>query len=340
MVIRIVDTRIESIDTTSKIRHITDAVASTVGEFGFRSGELHLISDYVNSVFRLETDRGCYLVRVHRSSKRTTSEIESELEWLDALRVDERIRISTVQRTFDGRSIVMISVPDVERLLPVTLMEWMSGRTIGDEKGTSHFNELGKMTAVLHRHAQTWSAAALLDRPTFDSSQLSSTDLSDRLAKMIGAAQATLVCKAISALSERLQFVESDLGKESDMFGLIHGDLSFGNVLFDNNRAVPIDFDDCGFGYYLHDLSVPLAGAWQKPNFDVRYQAFIDGYREICELPQELLQHVPVFLGLRSVQLIRDYTDTVPWAQGIIDQYRTRLLPALETSDASFDWIR
>ena len=36
----------------------------------------------------------------------------------------------------------------------------------------------------------------------------------------------------------------------------------FCNVLFHRRWAQPIDFDDCGFGYWVYDLAVPLAH-WQ-----------------------------------------------------------------------------
>ena len=157
---------------------------------------------------------------------------------------------------------------------------------------------------------------------------------------MVGSKDAQAIIAAMSTLRQRLEAVESELGFESGVFGLIRGDLSFGNVLFGDNGPVPIDFDDCGYGYYLHDLAVPLAGAWRKPGFEGRFEAFIAGYRQLLDLPGEMLRDLPVFLGLRSAQLIMDYIGQVPWRQGILDQFRTRLLPALEACDASSDWIR
>ena len=322
-----------SYEAGASIHKIADAVARAVTEFGFRSGELRLLSHYVNTVFRLSTDSGQYAVRAHRAANRTTSELDAELTWLDALSSAEEIRVPSVQKTTDGNAIVMASLRDVEDELPVSILEWMTGQTIGDEKGTGHFKELGRMTAALHRHAQAWLPSPALDRPTYDSQTVFRANIPERLSEMLGSTDAAPIVEALSTLRQRLQSVESELGSDSNVFGLIHGDLSFGNVLFDDIGAIPIDFDDCGFGYFIHDLVVPLAGAWTKPGFKERYQAFIVGYRQILELPSVLLRHTPVFLGLRSAQLIMDYAGAVPWAQGILDQYRTRLLPALEASD-------
>jgi Ser/Thr protein kinase RdoA (MazF antagonist) len=107
----------------------------------------------------------------------------------------------------------------------------------------------------------------------------------------------------LQTLHERLQEVEQRLGKSSDRFGLIHSDLSFGNVLFTEEEVLPIDFDDCGFGYYLYDLAVVLAGPWEKPGFQHRREALLEGYREICKLPDEHLSLIPTFMAMRASSL-------------------------------------
>ncbi|MCY4128860.1 MAG: phosphotransferase [Gammaproteobacteria bacterium] len=340
MTIEVVGSGIESNEFSSGVQEIADAVARAVEDFGFRSGELRLVSHYVNTVFRLTTDAGRYVVRAHRAANRTASEIASELAWLDSLSLEQDISVPRVHKTLDGEAIAIAPVTDEETELPISILGWVSGRTIGDEKHPRDFRELGRMIASLHRHAQIWSPSASFDRPTYDSKSIFRLDFQVRMAKILGFNDARPIIEALSTLRQRLESVESELGSTSDVFGLVHGDLSFGNVLFGNSGAIPIDFDDCGFGYYLHDFSVPLAGGWVKPGFDERYQAFVTGYRQRHELPRDLLQHVPVFLGLRSAQLIMDYLGQVPWKQGIFDQYRTRLLPALEACDVSSDWIR
>ena len=322
------------------VQSIADAAARALAEFGFRSRNLELVSHYVNTVFRLTTESGSYVVRVHRATGRTAREVVGELAWLDAL-AREDIGVPRVRRTPDGQGIVLVSVPEDRRKLPVTVLDWMSGRSIGAEKETHHFEKLGRMTAALHRQARAWRPRAKLDRPTYDSRTVFRADVPARIAEALGTARAPPVNAALSTLQARLQKTEEQLGTGPDVFGFIHGDLSFGNVLFDKERAVPIDFDDCGFGYYLHDLAVPLAGAFgQRAGFEERYDAFVTGYRQILGLPGDLLAHMPVFLGLRSAQLIMAYAGRNPWPEGILGQFRTWLRPALEASGHPQEWLR
>lgn len=340
MTIEFADLGVESNEFSSGVPEIAEAVARAVAQFGFRSGDLRLRSHYVNTIFQLSTGTGHYVVRAHRAANRTTSEIAAELAWLDALRLENDITVPRVHTTQDGNTLAVATVPNRESEFPVSMLDWVSGRTIRDQKNVHHFEELGKLTAALHRHARSWSLASSLDRPTYDSRSVFQPDFQVRIAEILGSNDAKPIIVALSALRQRVESVESELGSKCDVFGLIHGDLSFGNVLFGKNGPVPIDFDDCGFGYFIHDLAIPLAGAWRKPGFEKRYQAFIEGYRQIRELPRDLLRHIPLFLGLRSAQLIMDYSNHVPWRQGILDQYRTRLLPALDACDSSSDWIR
>lgn len=331
-------------DATAKrnvVRSIAEAAAGALAQFGFGSRDLEPVSHYVNTVFRLTTESGSYAVRVHRAPGRTAREVAGELAWLDALAREEELRVPSVRRTPDGQGIVLVAVPEESRKVPVTVLDWMSGRSIGAEKETHHFEKLGRMTAALHRHARAWRPRAKPERPRYDSRNVFQADLSARITEALGAARAPPVNAALSTLQARLQKAEEQLGTGADVFGFIHGDLSFGNVLFDKDMAVPIDFDDCGFGYYLHDLAVPLAGAFgQRTGFEERYDAFVTGYRQILGLPGDLLAHVPVFLGLRSAQLIMAYAGQYPWLEGIWGQFRTWLRPALEASRHPREWFR
>ena len=195
---------------------------------------------------------------------------------------------------------------------------------------------------MLHEHARAWRPARNreIDRPTYDAKNILDRTVAGPVAATLGP-YADVVNDGLSLLSERLEETEEAMFRpSSDSFGLIHGDLSFGNVLFDERGAAPVDFDDCGFGCYLHDIAVPLAGAYQERAFEERFDAFLSGYRQVRALAPDLLVHLPVYLALRSAQLILDYAGPSPWPQGIRDQYETRLRPALIDGGRQSKWRR
>jgi Ser/Thr protein kinase RdoA (MazF antagonist) len=76
------------------------------------------------------------------------------------------------------------------------------------------------------------------------------------------------------------------------------------NVLFKGGEVVPIDFEDCGFGYWLWDIAVALS---QKPwTEEWRWQrdAFLEGYAKVRTLPESQLRHLDLFVAGDSATVI------------------------------------
>lgn len=324
------------------VEQVTEAAERAVAAFQLGPHSLELISHYTNTVFHLATAHGRYVVRVHRAAGRTRDQVAGEVAWLDALAQETDIRVPSVRRTPSGEAVVSTSIAGDDKDVPVTILERVPGQQVQTkDKNARHFEELGRLGAKLHQHAQAWCPAKKreVDRPTYKADSVLNGGVTGPVAAVLGP-KADVVNEALSLLRDRLAETEAKLGAAHDSFGLIHCDLSFGNVLFGEQGAVPVDFDDCGFGYYLHDFAVPLAGAYQEPRFEERYDAFLGGYRQVLPLAADLLVHLPVFLGLRSAQLILDYAGPNPWPEGILDQQRTRLQPALADSMQPSKWQR
>ena len=282
-----------------KLRELADAALE---KFGFNQYRLTFLQHLVNTTFRLDCDQGRFLVRIHRAKTRTA--VASELAWLDALARETTVSVQIPQRSLDGEMIVVGKQTGMPASYPVTVLSWLDGQILPqDRRSPHHFYRLGQLVAKLHDHAQHWTPAFELDRPLYDSTSVLRTD------NIFGEEAVTYkqlpedVQEYLQRLYEQLQEVEQRLGKSSNQFGLIHSDLSFGNVLFTTDAVLPIDFDDCGFGYYLYDLAVILAGPWERPGFQQRRDALLQGYREICELPDEHLSLIPAFMAMRASSL-------------------------------------
>jgi Ser/Thr protein kinase RdoA (MazF antagonist) len=89
-----------------------------------------------------------------------------------------------------------------------------------------------------------------------------------------------------------------ELGTGPDAYGMVHGDMCPDNVVFKAGEVLPIDFEDCGFGYWLWDIAValcqqPWTGAWARQR-----DAFLDGYAQVRTLPSAQLQHLDLFLAM------------------------------------------
>jgi Ser/Thr protein kinase RdoA (MazF antagonist) len=282
-----------------RLRKLADAALE---KFGFNQYRLTFLQHLVNTTFRLDCNQGRYLVRIHRAKTRTA--VVSELAWLEALAHETAVPVQIPQRSLDGKMIVVGEQIGVPEPYPVTVLSWLDGEILPQNRRSPyHFYRLGQLVANLHHHSQHWVPSFELNRPSYDSTSVLSAD---SVAGPDGATYKQLPADVrghLQTLHEQLQEVEQRLGKSSDRFGLIHSDLSFGNVLFTEEEVLPIDFDDCGFGYYLYDLAVVLAGPWEKPGFQHRREALLEGYREICKLPDEHLSLIPTFMAMRASSL-------------------------------------
>lgn len=286
-------------EQVDRLRQLVDAALE---KFGFNQYRLTFLQHLVNTTFRLDCNQGQYLVRIHRA--RTRPAVASELAWLETLAHETTVPVQIPQRSLDGEIIVVGEQIGVPEPYPVTVLSWLEGQILPqDRRSPHHFYRLGQLVAKLHRHAQYWTPAVELDRPLYDSTSVLRTD------NVFGEEAVTYkqlpedVQEHLQRLHELLQEVEQRLGKSPDQFGLIHSDLSFGNVLFTTDAVLPIDFDDCGFGYYLYDLAVILAGPWERPGFQQRRDALLHGYREICELPDKHLDLIPALMAMRASSL-------------------------------------
>ena len=265
-------------------------------KFGFNQYRLTFLQHLVNTTFRLDCNQGRYLVRIHRAKTRTA--VSSELAWLEALAHETTVPVQIPQRSLDEKLIVTEKQEGVPEPYPVTVLSWLEGEILPQNcRSPHHFYRLGQLVAKLHHHAQRWTPPFQLDRPFYDSTSVFGDD--DVTYKRLPEASRD----HLQTLHEQIQEVEECLGKSPERFGLIHSDLSFGNVLFTADEVLPIDFDDCGFGYYLYDLAVILAGPWEKPGFQQRRDALFQGYRESCNLPNEHLSLIPTLMAVRASSL-------------------------------------
>ncbi len=94
------------------------------------------------------------------------------------------------------------------------------------------------------------------------------------------------------------------LGKGTDAFGLIHADLYPENVLFNAGNAFPIDFEDCGYGYWMWDIAVALCTwAWDI-EWDRMRDSFREGYARYRTLPETQWALLDLFIATQFATMV------------------------------------
>jgi len=93
-------------------------------------------------------------------------------------------------------------------------------------------------------------------------------------------------------------------GKSKTRFGLIHADLRLANLLIYGDELKAIDFDDCGFGWFLYDVATSVSFIEHMPYLDDLIASWIKGYSKIRTLTDEEKEMIPTFILMRRLQLI------------------------------------
>ena len=308
----------EQLTARGQVGRLRAVAQAALGQFGFGACRLRLLQHLVNTTFRLDSAAGRYLVRVHRVGDQTPARVESELAWLAALARETAVAVQVPHRAPDGRLVVVAAGPGVpggrqaryiglgaSAPCPVSVLGWLRGRVLPQERRSpAHFERLGRLVGALHDHSRRWSPPPGFDRPTYDADGLLAPPGGPERGRAELERLPSRVRRDLERLRRRLRQVQRRLGRGGESFGLIHSDLSFGNVLFAGEEAMPIDFDDCGFGYYLYDLAVVLAGPWHRPGFDVRREALLRGYRQVRALGDDVAGLLPAFMAARAGRLL------------------------------------
>src|SRR4051794_29880284 len=120
-----------------------------------------------NHTYRVDDPAGGrrYALRVHRPGYRTARQIESELQWIDALRADGAVDTCVPVPATDGRRVV-----EVLGSHNVVLFDWLPGVTPDPEGDDviAGFRTLGAVSARMHAHARAWRLPAGFDRTAWD----------------------------------------------------------------------------------------------------------------------------------------------------------------------------
>lgn len=241
------------------------------------------------------------VIRVHRPGYHSVNEIKSELAWINALREQSVLH---TPRPLPTRSSELIAEFDHHGATRQVVAFELAGGREPDESGdlSTGFEQLGRLTANLHRHAREWRRPPGFERKTwnFDTTIGARPHWGDwRDAPGLSAAGAKLLQRCVDRLRDELEA----FGDSDDRFGLIHADLRLANLLVAGERLTVIDFDDCGFGWYLYDFAAAISFIETSPQIPVLQQAWVAGYRSVSALSQDEENALSMFVMLRRILL-------------------------------------
>ncbi|HKV17464.1 MAG TPA: phosphotransferase [Mycobacterium sp.] len=282
-----------------------DVAERALVEYGLPEGSsLQLLNLSENATYAVtDSQTGVRtILRVHRQNYHLPHQIESELDWLDALRRDSDITVPEVLPAPDGRRVVSLDVGGTDR--HVVHFAMVAGAEPDEETVTVHdFHTLGQITAALHQHSHEWNRPPSFSRFAWDWPSCLGAEArwgQWRDAAGVGDAEYDILNRAQQLLSNRL----SDYGSGPERFGLVHADLRLANLLVDGSTITVIDFDDCGFGWFFYDFGTAVSFIEDDPALPDWQDSWVAGYRSRREMTAADEDMLASFVLLRRLMLL------------------------------------
>ena len=267
---------------------------------------LTLINLSENATFRgITADGRHFALRLHREGYHSETAIRSELCWLQALRRDRVVLTPVPLPGRNGDLLQRASHPALERPRFAVLSDWEAGVEpgIGTDLAAP-FQALGAAAARMHLHARGFARPLWFSRPVWDLDAALGDDrpLWGRWRDGLGidAPKEALFARSVARIGERL----AAYGKEADRFGLIHCDMRLANLLIDGDAVKVIDFDDCGFSWFMYDAATTVSFYEDDPRVPDLIDAWVTGYRRVTPLSAADAAEIPTFLMLRRLLLV------------------------------------
>lgn len=264
-------------------------------------GQIKLLCQSENATFVVRTEYARYALRLHRPNYHNKQNIESELHWLDAL-TQSGIAVPQAILSEQGERVLTLRLTDDTTRYAV-LFNWVEGDMPTTDVNPTAFQQLGQITAKLHRHSKTWQMPQHFDRIIWNFETMLGADghWGDwRNAPHLHAKDHGIVKEAIHCIGQNL----ANFGKTPDRYGLIHADLRLTNLLLQNNQIGVIDFDDCGMSWFMHDLAAAISFNEHLAPALQWVDNWIEGYEREAHISNEEYALIPTFIMQRRIQMM------------------------------------
>ncbi|WP_251554609.1 phosphotransferase enzyme family protein [Neobacillus muris] len=263
-------------------------------------------SENVTYLVESEQDGTKQILRLNRPGYHTKKELEAELIWIESILESSSLEVAEPIAGKNGEYVQVIAPSQFKEPYHCVMFSFLSGQSPDEtnEKGLSmEFEKLGEVTAQLHNQSQGWAGSQSLARPTWDfETMLGSNPTWGRWQDGVAVTPARR--KLFQAAADKIEQRLRQFGQSKDRFGLIHADLRLANLLVEDGAIKIIDFDDCGFSWYLYDLATALSFIEHKEYVPELIQAWLAGYKKIRSLSKEEEEMIPTFIMLRRLLLI------------------------------------
>jgi Ser/Thr protein kinase RdoA (MazF antagonist) len=282
---------------------------SALKQYNMADADLSWLAYTHNAVFAVKHNDVHFVLYLYRHAHVRWDRVAAIFYWMKRLHNEAHLDVPVPVITNENGSAFILALRDGTRsnMVNAVLVYRLEGdNRSGDTISEKEVYNLGQFLGKLHQ----FSVKASRDPNPVDFTVLTYEGLFGETGIYYPGEEAMQVftdkqLTVMDAVAEKVKAAMDELGTGETEFGLIHGDLLLQNILFYEGEVRALDFEYCGWGYYLYDLT-PLL--WQlKPQ--ARYpeleQALWDGYTSIRPLSSRHRELLERFIAGRQVASMR-----------------------------------
>ncbi|KOY15581.1 phosphotransferase enzyme family protein [Paenibacillus xylanivorans] len=269
-------------------------------KFNINQSSLKDLEGFQNFVYFGKSNETSVVLRVTHKSHRTEEEILSEIDFINYLS-NNNVSVSNAIISINGKFVEQINNGEFY----ATSFEFSSGRKAKiAEESNLFYQRVGNYTGRTHKLSKKLNLTHDLNRKQWYEKELLIN------VKKYLPAELSYVIDKYEILKKEL----SRLPKNTDSYGIIHGDLNHGNYLNVDDDVVFIDFDEAEYSWFVSDIAIPLFYEipipWVvdgKRRLEITkryYYNFMDGYVKENTIDNAWLKLIPDFISLRQFGVV------------------------------------
>lgn len=285
--------------------HMTeDILDKTAKLYQLQRENISFLGGFENFVYQVEDSNQSLIIRFVHSNHRTLLEVLAEIEFIDYLS-HHGASVSTVIHSKNDKIVEQIQI-DKAQYFSVSVFEKAPGNCVQDVDKTPDFWEMfGSEVGRLHRLTKNF-------KPKHKRNHWYEEKI-DEMADRTLEEDDKEVLELYTELKQRMM----SLPIYRDNYGLIHTDLHFHNMYYQDNQLTFFDFDDSSYMYFISDIAIVIYYSFQhlvvgehkvsKEEYNRRVQAvfapFMKGYYKENHLAKKDLLALNDFIRFRAALL-------------------------------------
>jgi len=270
-----------------------DFIADFISKnYSINASRCRLYRQTLNDLYLLEHNQNSYIFRVWEHYTSGSVYLEAILD-VQAQLAKKGLEISKPLLAKSGKYIKELNAP--EGLRYAALFSFVKGQAAGREITKEQSFLLGQFVARFHNLTDSFGDLKL---PEYGDDRLVLEPASIIRNSTIATTQQLIQLDKITiSLSQKLKQIK----KDSQTYGICHGDIHGMNSLFDGTKTSLIDFDWLGYSWRAYDLAVFIWWIRGIKEEQKVKEAFLNGYISKHPKAKGIINSIPIFVPIRHL---------------------------------------